>query len=160
MSRAYLGLGSNSDDRAIMLKRARILINIHLGVVTSLSRLYDTQPWGYHAQANFTNQVIEIRTTLEPKTLHSRLLKIEAHLGKHKTSKYGPRNIDVDILLFEDQIINEADLKIPHPRMHERNFVLIPLTEIAPAMVHPILGRTIEDLKSRCGDTGVVRIQE
>ena len=160
MPTVYLGLGSNIDNRDLILLRARILININLGVITKTSKLYLTAPWGFEQQEDFTNQVIELQTLLPLSTFHGHLLAVEDHLKKFKTSKYGPRNIDIDILLYDDQIINTEDLNIPHPRMHERNFVLIPLAEIAPSLQHPLYLLTMEELSIRCNDKGSVRPQD
>ena len=143
-----------------MLRRARILINIYLGNITQQSTLYVTAPWGYLDQEDFINQVIEIETVLGVEELHRSLLDVERILDKQKDSKYGPRNIDIDILLFDQIIHNKGDLEIPHARMHERNFVLIPLSEIASDVVHPVLDKTIGYLTSICEDKGSVTPQE
>ena len=156
----YLGLGSNSTDQIEMLLRARILVNIYMGLVLKTSQVYHTSPWGYPDQEDFANQVVKISTTLAPDDLHKALLKVEKVLEKHKTTKYGPRNIDIDILMYDDLVLDENQLKIPLPRMHERNFVLIPLAEIAPSYIHPVLNKTIVELAASCDDTGSVRPQE
>lgn len=156
----YLGLGSNAATKHHMLRRARVLINIYLGPITKQSTIYTTAPWGYLDQDDFINQVIEIESHLTVEELHQALLSVEKILGKQKDSKYGPRNIDIDILLFDQLIHNKGDLEIPHARMHERNFVLIPLSEIANGVIHPVLNKTIEYLASICEDSGSVIPQE
>lgn len=156
----YIGLGSNIGSKHDMLKRARILINIYMGAISKQSTIYTTAPWGYLDQEDFINQVIEVETKLDVQELHQTLLHIEEILGKTKDSKYGPRNIDIDILLFDQLIYKKGDLEIPHARMHERNFVLIPLSEIANDAIHPVLDKTIEYLASVCDDDGSVTPQE
>ncbi len=156
----YLGLGSNTGTKHNMLRRARILINIYIGPIRKKSTVYTTAPWGYLDQEDFINQVIEVETQLDVEELHQNLLHIERILGKSKDSKYGPRNIDIDILLFNQLIYKKGDLEIPHARMHERNFVLIPLSEIANDVIHPVLDKTIEYLAGVCDDDGSVTPQE
>ncbi len=157
MAVTYLGLGANMQDKIRMLNRARILLNIYAGAVIKASKLYSTEPWGYEEQDEFVNQVLCINTNLSPEDLHTATLKIEAHLGKKKeNSKYGPRNIDIDILLYEQECSDTTSLKIPHARMHERNFVLIPLAEIAPEAIHPVFQVSISHLLERSEDNGSV----
>lgn len=153
MAKVAIGLGSNTSDKLYMLKRARLLINILAGTVISASQLYSTEPWGLKDQSEFINQVVIISSELSPIELHTTLQKIEFILDKKKSgSKYGPRNIDIDLLLYDQFILTDKDLNIPHPRMHERNFVLIPLTTIAPDMIHPILKTSIGELAVQCSD--------
>ena len=160
MNTVYLGLGSNSSDRLEMIRRARILINVFMGRILKQSALYCTDPWGEIDQDIFINQVVSLETDQSPKQFHKHLLTVEKILSKKKTSKYGPRNIDIDILLFGDIVLDEVDLEIPHPRMHMRNFVLVPLAEIAPAAIHPVLNRSIKDLQVECIDTCSVELLE
>ena len=156
----YLGLGSNTMNKHNMLRRARILVNIYMGAIDQQSRIYSTAPWGYLEQDDFINQVIKFKTNLTIDELHHTLLYVEQILGKQKDSKYGPRNIDIDILLFGQTIYKKGDLEIPHARMHERNFVLIPLSEIANDVIHPVFDKTIEYLADVCPDEGSVTPQE
>ena len=160
MNTVYLGLGSNSSDRLEMIRRARILINVFMGQILKQSALYSTAPWGEIDQDIFINQVISLETNQSPKQFHKYLLKVEKILSKKKTTKYGPRNIDIDILLFGNIVVDEEDLEIPHPRMHLRNFVLVPLAEIAPSEIHPVLNRSIKDLEDECLDTCSVELYE
>jgi len=160
MNTAYLGLGSNSADKELMLRRARILISTCMGSIERKSKIYKTAPWGYLDQDDFINQVIAVKTSLDIRSLHEALLLTEKTLDKQKDSKYGPRNIDIDILFYDQSIYDTDDLKIPHPRMHERNFVLIPLSEIASEVVHPVFKKTIKYLAGVCKDNGSVTPQE
>jgi len=152
----YLGLGSNSIDKEQMLQRARIWMSCLLGVVEARSSIYLTDPWGYDDQPTFINQVVAVSTKLSLLDLHQACLDIEAILGKHKTSKYGPRNIDIDILVYEKVVHSSVDLQIPHPRLHLRNFVLIPLAEIAPGLIIPTENQSVEALLKQCKDQGKV----
>jgi 2-amino-4-hydroxy-6-hydroxymethyldihydropteridine diphosphokinase len=136
MSKAYLGLGSNLNDKMDNLIKARILINDHEKIeVTKVSSYYETSPVGYLAQANFINQVIEINTDLTPNELLTYCQDIENKLKRIRTVRFGPRTIDIDILLYDDLVIDEKNLSIPHPRMLERKFVLIPLAEINDKLI-------------------------
>lgn len=152
----YLGLGSNSIDKVEMLKRARILVSALLGEVVKVSKLYATDPWGYEDQPIFINQVIEVRVSAEVEKIIEITFFIEQQLGKKKTSKLGPRNIDIDILLVDDLMYSKEDVEIPHPRLHLRNFVLIPLAEIAPGLMIPDHDETVESLLNQCTDKGKV----
>jgi 2-amino-4-hydroxy-6-hydroxymethyldihydropteridine diphosphokinase len=141
---AYLSLGANLGDRQANLDQALKLISerMRLGKVSSI---YDTEPVGMTNQPRFLNLACEVLTRLSPEGLLALIKGIELKMGRY--SRTGePRIIDIDIVLFGDQVINTPDLVIPHPRMHERAFVLIPLAEIAPDLVHPVLKKTIKDL--------------
>jgi len=131
MTIAYLGLGSNIGERQEYLNKAIILLdNNEQIIVQKVSSFYDTEPVGYAEQDNFLNAVVEIKTTLEPLELIRVCQQIEAELGRVRTIRWGPRTIDIDILLYGKQEINEEDLIIPHPRMYERDFVMKPLKEL------------------------------
>ncbi len=147
LTTTYLLLGSNSGDRKMMLSTAARLIGLQIGKVTALSKLYETQPWGKADQPDFLNQAVEVQTMHTPAEVLRRILAIEVEMGRLRTGpQWGPRAIDIDILLFGEAKVNQPDLVIPHPRLHERNFALIPLMELAPELVHPVLNTTIEDL--------------
>lgn len=153
----YLGLGSNLGNRLTMLQRALDALGILPG--TSLlrcSRVYETAPWGYTDQDAFYNCVVALRCALPPRALMAALHAIERELGRERRVRNGPRNIDLDILLYGDGIIQQEGLTIPHPSMAERNFVLQPLREIAPDLRHPVEGLTITDMAERCSDNGAV----
>ena len=144
---AYLGLGSNLADREKNIKRAIEKLNGEEAIcVSKASSFYETEPQGIKNQPHFINCVLEIKTTLSPAHLLKKLKSIESELGRTPTVRWGPRIIDIDILQYEDIIINEDNLKIPHPLMSDRSFVLRGLSEIAPTLKHPISGKTAEEL--------------
>ena len=158
---AYLGLGSNLGDRNASLREAIVRLRDSEGLtVVATSSIYETAPWGYTDQPDFLNCVVEIETRLTPVSLLERIQEIEQEVGRTPSWRYGPRLIDVDILLYGDlclQLTN-SELTIPHPRMDQRAFVLIPLVEIARDVVHPELHRTMHDLASDVDDQEGVRI--
>ncbi len=154
----YLLLGSNLGNPAANLRRARILISLYIGCLSRCSKLYETAPWGELDQSHFLNQAICIETILDPAALMKEIVKIEHILGKKKVTKWGPRTIDIDILLYGEDILNNRNLEIPHPRMLSRNFVLIPLSEIAGERIHPVAKKSITELVSMCTDSGTVSI--
>ncbi len=144
---AYIGLGSNIGDREYQLNRAVELLKItEKTQVTLVSSYYNTAPVGYEQQPDFLNAVVEIRTSLSSRELLRVCSGIEKELKRERIIHWGPRTIDLDILLYGCNIINDTDLVIPHPRMHERRFVLEPLNEIAPLVLHPVFNKTINDI--------------
>ncbi|WP_145520008.1 2-amino-4-hydroxy-6-hydroxymethyldihydropteridine diphosphokinase [Staphylococcus warneri] len=147
MVKAYLGLGSNIGDRAHQLQQAiRIIDQYQYIDVTSISPIYETEPVGYTDQPQFLNLCIEIETTLNPQELIKRCLETEEALHRVRKIRWGPRTLDVDILLYGNEIIEEDNLIIPHPRMTERAFVLIPLNDIASKHIEPRSQKLIENL--------------
>ncbi len=143
---AYLGLGCNlGDRRANCLNAIRLLKDKGI-TVTKESSLYETEPWGYKEQLAFINMAVEIKTDMSPRELLVNLKDIERKMGRIETVRWGPRLIDIDILLYDDLILDEPDLEIPHPLMHKRDFILQPLSEIAPDVIHPVLNKRIRDL--------------
>jgi len=143
---AFLLTGGNIGDRFEHLSKAKELIDKEAGKVIKYSGYYETKAWGKEDQADFLNQAIELETDLSPEDLLQVLLKIETSLGRTRDQKWDARIIDIDILLYDDEIIETDDLCVPHKYMHERNFTLIPLLEIAGEKEHPILKKTIETL--------------
>ncbi len=136
--RAYLGLGSNVGDRLANLRRAVELLGDRVGVtVVRTSSVYETEPVG-PAQPDFLNAVAEVATTLSARELLRACLEAEAELGRVREERWGPRTIDIDLLIYDDERIDEPDLTVPHPRMHERGFVLVPLAELAPDAVREV----------------------
>ncbi len=144
---AYIGLGSNLGDRRELIRRAIQALDALDGVsVVERSDLYETDPVGGPPQPRFLNGVVEIECRVSARELMRAMLRIEAALGRTREDRNAPRTIDLDLLLWGDTVIDEEALTIPHPRMHERWFVLRPLTDIAPDMRHPVLGLTVNEL--------------
>lgn len=140
-------------DRKAYLAEAALQIGQKIGKITEKSRLYETQAWGVTNQPDFMNQALAVETTLSPQAVLKKILDIETEMGRVRAEKWAERTIDIDILLFADTIVEEADLQIPHPRLPERNFALVPLMEIAGELEHPILKTTIEDIYFDSPDT-------
>ena len=150
----YLSLGSNLGHRASILQEARRLIVFHCGSIIQASRVYETAAWGFFSAQPFLNQVIGIETNDLPNQLLEKLMKIEAELGRLRSAsgEYVSRTLDIDILFYGQQLVNEPDLVIPHPKLHQRKFVLVPLCEIAPAYVHPLFHQTTQQLFQSLSD--------
>jgi 2-amino-4-hydroxy-6-hydroxymethyldihydropteridine diphosphokinase len=148
MARVYIGIGSNIGDREANVRRAvSMLDDRHISLV-SLSSLVETEPWGVTNQPAFINAVAEVETSLEPMALLNTLRDTEKRMGRFfEAARWGPRVIDLDILFYESDIINGPELKIPHPLIPERAFVLGPLYEIAPDLVHPVTGKTVTEMR-------------
>ena len=145
MSIIYIALGTNLGDRLANLRSAIESFAPELRV-TRESTIYETPPWGFTDQPAFLNMVIEAETNLDPRALLVYLKKKEDELGRVKNFRNGPRLIDLDILFYDDLIMNEENLIIPHPRLHQRAFVLMPLADIAPELEHPLIEKTIIEL--------------
>ena len=152
MNTTYLLTGGNLGHREQNLARARQLIIEQCGTIVAASSLYETAAWGNADQPAFLNQALAVNTLLNAKQLIRRILKIEKQLGRIREEKYGPRIIDIDILLFNNEKHNYRFLKIPHPEMQNRRFALLPLAEIAPEILHPVLNKTILQLLTDCPD--------
>jgi 2-amino-4-hydroxy-6-hydroxymethyldihydropteridine diphosphokinase len=144
--RVYISTGSNMGNRELMLKTAAQKLNEQAGTVMRESSIIETRAWGKTEQPNFLNQVLELQTAMQPEELMQTLLQIEREMGRVREEKWGPRLIDLDILLFEDLIYSSDTLQIPHPFLHERLFVLKPLFELAPDLMHPELKLTVGQL--------------
>jgi 2-amino-4-hydroxy-6-hydroxymethyldihydropteridine diphosphokinase len=152
MNEAFLLIGGNMGDRLDYLSKAAISISESCGVIARASSIYETAAWGKEDQSAFLNQVLKLKTKLDPKGLLRALLEIEHQLGRERIGKYGPRVIDLDILFFNDEVVREEGLTIPHPQMQNRRFVLEPLNEIAPEKMHPVLQKKIAQLLAECPD--------
>ncbi len=152
MNKAYLLLGSNMGNSQALLIQAITLIRNNCGEVITLGSLYATKAWGNENQPDFLNQAILIHTKISAPNLLNVLLNIEKEMGRSRTIKNAPRLIDIDILFFNDDVINLPELTIPHPLMDKRRFVLAPLFELIPSYIHPVLHKTIEQLLIECPD--------
>jgi len=141
----YISLGSNLGDRLANLRNVMTNISPEVKAVAQ-SSIYETEPWGYSDQPSFLNQIIKANTNLAPFDLLAFFKEIEVSMGRQETFRFGPRLIDLDILFYDDLVLNTPKLTIPHPRIIERSFVLIPLVEIAPDLYHPVIGKTIQQL--------------
>lgn len=153
----YLALGTNLGNRAANLKEAIAALSPQMEV-KARSKVYETPPWGYAEQAKFLNQVVKVQTYVAPEPLLKHLKRLEVALGRKPTFQYGPRKIDMDILFYDDLILETPALTIPHPHVHERGFVLLPLMDIAPELVHPVQGKTVRDLLAGCDLGGIVQV--
>lgn len=152
----YLALGSNLGDRLANLKRAVAALTPQMEVKAK-SHVYETPPWGFEDQPRFLNQVIKVNTYLTPESLLKHLKRLEVALGRKATFPNGPRLIDIDILFYDDLVLDTPSLVIPHPRLHERGFVLLPLMDIAPDLVHPVLRKSVRELLAYCNVSDITK---
>ena len=155
----YLALGSNLDDRLANLKQAVASLPPQMEVKAK-SRVYETPPWGYADQPMFLNQVIRTNTYLEFEPLFKHIKRLETALGRKPSFKNGPRLIDLDILFYDDMVLDTPSLVIPHPHVHERGFVLLPLNDIAPHLVHPTIRKTVNEMLALCDTSGITVYQK
>ena len=152
MSKVYFSIGSNKGNRSQLINEAIDKIDIYIGRVELKSSIYQTQSWGFESN-NFYNICLLIESSLSVESIFNKILKIEKDMGRLKSgNKYSDRCIDIDILFVEDIIVNNKNLIIPHPRLHLRNFVLTPMLDIAPDLIHPILNKSIKQLELECDD--------
>lgn len=160
MERCYILFGSNMGDRERLFADACLLINNRCGRVMEVSTAYESEPWGFVADEWFLNRVIAVDTELDPEELLQKLLEIEAELGRVRHPEqegYASRPIDLDILYFGNRVIQTDSLTVPHPRLHLRRFTLVPLCELIPDFVHPVLNKTQRELLQECSDTSEVK---
>lgn len=158
MHQLILLFGSNLGDRLSYIHQATQHCMIELGEIKSQSSIYETAPWGITEQQSFYNQVIEFSTIVNPQDVLMKILAIEEKLGRVRHEKWGARIIDIDILYYDDVVIESENLKIPHPYLHERRFTLAPLVEILPSFIHPTIHVTNEVLMRNCRDQSFVSI--
>jgi len=157
MSIVYLALGSNLGDRLANLRLAVEALAPEVKVLVQ-SSVYETPPWGYADQPAFLNMALKAETDLEPLALLRHLKTLETRLGRETTFRYGPRLIDLDILFCDDRVVDEEGLTIPHPRLHERAFVLVPLADIAPELLHPVLKKTVREMLGEVDVRGIEKV--
>ncbi|MHA8050943.1 2-amino-4-hydroxy-6-hydroxymethyldihydropteridine diphosphokinase [Aquirufa sp. ROCK-SH2] len=148
----YLSLGGNLGNTIEIFQETYQILEKKVGEITKFSSFYQTAAWGPIKQADFINQVIEVSTRLSATDLMQTLLEIEKEMGRIRDERWGPRTLDLDILFFGDQIIAKENLEIPHPRMEDRKFVLIPLAEINPNFIHPKSQKTVKQILLECED--------
>ena len=153
MNIVYLQLGSNLGNREQLISYAVQQVLEHVGAVNSRSQIYESTPWRVDGQENYLNQIIEVRTCLSAEEILAVILTIENDLGRVRIEKWGERLIDIDIIFFNNDIIENSDLCVPHKHMHERNFVLVPLNEIASDFIHPKYNKTVSQLFDESKDT-------
>jgi 2-amino-4-hydroxy-6-hydroxymethyldihydropteridine diphosphokinase len=154
---AYLALGTNLGNRLVNLNTAADNLMPQMKLKKK-SHVYETQPWGFADQPAFLNQVVMVETCEAPEHLLDHLKQLETALGRVPTFQNGPRLIDIDILFYDDLVLDTAPLVIPHPRLHERAFVLVPLADIAPDLVHPVLHKPVDELLRAITTDGVRRV--
>ena len=156
----YLLLGSNMGDSISFLSSARIHISQQIGEISKSSSIFRTEPWSMDTEQWFHNQVLEIKCKIDPDKLLNMILKIEEELGRKRSlynhKPYESRTIDIDILYYDNKVLNSDNLVIPHPRIQERRFVLKPMCEIAPSLIHPVLGKNQSDLLNICTDHSII----
>ena len=159
MPLAYIGVGTNLGNRQENLHQATQALGRQVDLLRS-SPIYETAPWGFLDQPAFLNQVLEIQTDIAPPDLLAALKQIEADMGRLPSVRYGPRLIDLDILFYGQECINLPGLTIPHPALCERAFVLVPLSDLAPELRHPVNGLLVKEILSRVDTSGVSLFQE
>ena len=152
MNGIYIGIGGNQGQRASFLSKARAQIMLEIGPINKASSIYQTAAWGATEQADFYNQVLYVRSKLSPLPCLEKCLAIEKSLGRKRTDKWSSRTIDIDILFYNNEVIKNKKLEVPHPYIQDRNFVLVPLHEIAPHYTHPVLRKKIFTLLKNCKD--------
>jgi 2-amino-4-hydroxy-6-hydroxymethyldihydropteridine diphosphokinase len=153
----YLALGSNLGDRLGNLKQAIVALTPQMEV-RAKSEVYETPPWGYEDQPPFLNQVVKVKTYLDPEALLKHLKRLEVALGRKESFPNGPRLIDIDILFYDDLVLNKSSIVIPHPRLHERAFVLLPLMDIDPNLIHPVNKKSVREMAALSDASGIKKL--
>ena len=157
MSTAFLGIGTNLGDREKNLVDAVAATEEFIGSILRSSSVYETEPWGFDSNDSFLNLVVKAETDLDPEGVLGRIFMIEKSFGRVRgEDRYSSRVIDIDILFFDELVLKTATLEVPHPELHKRKFVLVPLCEIEPDLIHPVLNQTVSSLLKNCEDSGKV----
>jgi 2-amino-4-hydroxy-6-hydroxymethyldihydropteridine diphosphokinase len=156
---AYFITGGNQGDRISLLKKAEQQIRALAGVILASSPVYESEAWGFSSDQNFLNQVLVVETNLTPEKIMILIRQIETGLGRKREEErgYSSRTMDIDLLFYDQEIIQQKEIIVPHPRIHLRRFVLQPLVSISPALIHPGENKTVWELLKHCGDKGMVR---
>ncbi len=154
----FLSIGSNKGDKILFLNKAKDLIELKIGKISKISKIYETEPWGRKNQNNFLNQVIKLKTYHDPISLLRECKNIELEIGRSNSKKWDQREIDIDILYYSDIIIREKNLKIPHQHLHKRKFVLFPLKDIDDNFIHPQIKKNTSEILLGCEDTCQIKI--
>jgi 2-amino-4-hydroxy-6-hydroxymethyldihydropteridine diphosphokinase len=159
MHQVLLLLGTNLGNQELNLQSAIANISNKIGFILKKSSVYITEPWGFVHDNNFYNQVLLLETNLDPEPLLKEILRIEKEMGRDRDNNgYAARIIDIDILFYDDLVMNQENLKIPHPLLHQRKFTLIPLAEIVPEKIHPVLMLNCRELLNNCSDPSLVKL--
>lgn len=157
MQRAILGIGGNTGNKQANFQKVYKEIQNELGQIVLFSSVYQSPPWGFESKDDFWNQVVVVETTWSPQDLLQKIHLIEATFGRKKTAGgYHSRDMDIDILFYDQLVIQYEDLVIPHPLIHKRMFVLVPLAEVLPDMIHPVLKKSITELRNNCNDKSLI----
>lgn len=155
---ACIALGSNLGDRIGNIRRSALMLKESSIAIVASSDVFETEPWGVCDQPLFLNACLRIDTSLSPRELLLRLKSIESEIGRLSSFRWGPREIDMDIIFADELSINEDDLVIPHPEMHRRAFVLVPLKQVAPEWIHPLLGKSVREMEQQISRNGILKI--
>jgi len=153
-----IGLGSNIEPRIEAIEKSILWVESLVGKIVRRSKVYESEPWGVLDQSHFLNQVVLVESDLNPIEILDYLKKIESLLGREEGQRWGPRKIDLDLLFLDRDIFHSSDLLLPHPSLHERNFVLLPLQEIFPEWIHPTYQMNVPELLRYCRDEGIVTL--
>ncbi len=157
MDDLVIGIGGNQGNRSENLSKCRAGIETHLGEILQKSSLIESEPWGYKSDKWFLNQTLLVKCNLEPAAILRIINEIESDFGRVRTEEYTDRPLDIDILFYGDLVMDNSDLQVPHPRLHDRLFIMKPLAELLPDFIHPLLRKSCKEILSGCTDSSVCR---